>query len=56
MWKRLPNDPHCSACSVEMDLIVDVPPIGTPYGLKVYACPECGASKDLLPSQPSKAA
>jgi hypothetical protein len=42
MWHSLPNGPPCSACGVEMDLIADVPPLGTPYGLKIYACPECG--------------
>jgi len=56
MWNRLLNGPHCRACDAEMDLIADVPAIGTPYGLKVYTCPGCGACKDLLTSQPSKAA
>jgi hypothetical protein len=39
-----------------MDLIVDIPPLGSPYGLKVYACPRCGRSRDLVVSYSSKAA
>jgi hypothetical protein len=29
-----PGQPYCSACSVEMELAMIIPPFRTPYGLK----------------------
>ena len=40
--------PHCSACGDEMELSLLIPPVGGPYGLKVFTCPRCGRSKDYL--------
>jgi hypothetical protein len=46
--------PHCSACSDEMRLTMIIPPVGNPYGLKVYACPKCGRSESCLTTAPPK--
>jgi hypothetical protein len=46
--------PHCSACSDEMRLTMIIPPVGNPYGLKVYACPKCGRSESYLTTAPPK--
>ena len=51
-----PRQPYCSACSVEMELAMIIPPFRTPYGLKIYACPKCGRSEDYLVQPASKAA
>jgi predicted RNA-binding Zn-ribbon protein involved in translation (DUF1610 family) len=50
------DNPHCSACGMEMNLTVLIPPFGSPYGLKVYTCPKCGRAEDYLITAPSKAA
>jgi len=51
-----PQQPYCSACSVEMELAMIIPPFRTPYGLKIYTCPKCGRSEDYLIDPASKAA
>jgi hypothetical protein len=51
-----PGQPHCSACSVEMELAMIIPPFRTPYGLTIYTCPKCGRSEDFLVQPASKAA
>ena len=50
------GSPHCLACSDEMHLTMIIPPVGNPYGLKVYACPKCGRSESYLVTVRSKAA
>jgi hypothetical protein len=54
--KRQTDNTHCSACGDEMELTVLIPPLGSPYGLKVYTCPKCGRSEDYLVTSASKAA
>ena len=50
-----PGQPYCSACSVEMELAMIIPPFRT-YGLKIYTCPKCGRSEDYVVEPGSKAA
>jgi hypothetical protein len=50
------GQPYCSACSVEMELAMIIPPFRTRYGLKMYTCPKCGRSEDYLVEPASKAA
>jgi predicted nucleic acid-binding Zn-ribbon protein len=52
----LPEKHCCSACSVEMELAMIIPPFRAPYGLKIYTCPKCGRSEDYLIDPASKAA
>jgi len=49
------DKPHCSACGDEMELSLLIPPVGGPYGLKVFTCPRCGRSKDYLIGRPEAA-
>jgi predicted RNA-binding Zn-ribbon protein involved in translation (DUF1610 family) len=51
-----PGQPYCSACGIEMELAMIIPPFRTPCGLKIYACPKCGHSEDYLVQPASKAA
>jgi hypothetical protein len=44
----------CSDCDEEMHLIAVVPPLGGPYGLRLYVCPRCDRSKDVLIPQSAK--
>jgi len=39
-FTRQVGSPHCLACSDEMHLTMIIPPFGSPYGLKVYTCPQ----------------
>jgi predicted RNA-binding Zn-ribbon protein involved in translation (DUF1610 family) len=48
MLKRPKDAPQCSACDERMELTVLIPPFGSPYGLKVFSCPRCGRSQDVL--------
>ena len=53
------DKPHCSACGDEMELSLLIPPLGSPYGLKIFTCPRCGRFKDYLigsQKQPSRRA
>ena len=50
-----PGQPYCSACSVEMELAMIIPPFRT-HGLKIYTCSKCGRSEDYLVEPASKAA
>ena len=47
-FKQRADIPRCAACDNDMDLTVIIPPVGSPYGLKVYTCPRCGRSEDYL--------
>jgi hypothetical protein len=47
---------RCLACDGEMELTAMIPPVGGPYGLKIYTCPKCGRSQDYLVAPRSKAA
>jgi hypothetical protein len=50
------KNPLCSACGNAMDLTQVIPPFGTPYGLKIYTCSECGHSSDyMFATSPSRA-
>ena len=49
------DKPPCSACGDEMELSLLIPPVGGPYGLKVFTCPRCGRSKDYLIGRPEAA-
>jgi hypothetical protein len=54
--RTAPGQPYCSACSVEMELAMIIPPFRTSYGLKIFTCPKCGRSGDYLVESGSKAA
>jgi hypothetical protein len=54
--KRPEDAPQCSACNERMELTVLIPPLGSPYGLKVFSCPRCGRSQEFLVGAPSEAA
>jgi hypothetical protein len=38
--------PFC--CDEAMQLTAIVPPVGGPYGLRIYVCPKCDRSRDML--------
>jgi hypothetical protein len=38
--------PFC--CEEAMQLMAVVPPVGGPYGLRIYVCPKCERSRDML--------
>jgi hypothetical protein len=38
--------PFC--CEAAMQLMAVVPPVGAPYGLRIYVCPKCERSRDML--------
>jgi hypothetical protein len=38
--------PFC--CDEAMHLMAVIPPVGDPYGLRIYVCPRCERTRDLL--------
>jgi hypothetical protein len=48
MSPMVTQNPFCSACDEVMHLEAIVPPVGGPYGLRIYVCPKCERSRDLL--------
>ena len=45
----------CPACDEDMQLTAVIPPVGGSYGLRVYVCPCCDRSKDMLvPAQSAR--
>ena len=38
--------PFC--CDEAMHLMAVIPPVGGPYGLRIYVCPKCERSRDQL--------
>ena len=40
------QSPFC--CDDAMNLMAVVPPVGGPYGLRIYVCPRCARTRDLL--------
>jgi hypothetical protein len=40
------QSPFC--CDEAMQLMAVVPPVGGPYGLRIYVCPKCQRSRDQL--------
>jgi len=45
----------CPACDEDMQLTAVIPPVGGSYGLRVYVCPGCDRSKDMLvPAQSAR--
>jgi hypothetical protein len=45
--------PYC--CDKAMPLMAVIPPVGGPYELRIYMCPNCERSRDLLIPAPSAA-
>jgi hypothetical protein len=40
------QSPFC--CDEAMNLMAIVPPVGGPYGLRIYVCHRCERTRDLL--------
>jgi hypothetical protein len=43
--------PFC--CDEAMQLMAIVPPVGGPYGLRIYVCPRCERTRDMLIPAPA---